>query len=106
MRDQLQYSSPLMPMNDKLADKKASFVREKTNLLRTVNDDRLGSGSAGGKPCVKKRAPVGGFLRQYRKFEEWKRSMLTSTPQRVAAMIDVEDLDVSPLFDVGEIADD
>lgn len=44
-----------------------------------------------------------GFLRQYRKLEDWERSMLVSALQRVATMMDAEDLDASPILDVGEI---
>jgi len=44
-----------------------------------------------------------GFLRQYRKLEDWERTMLVSSLQRVAAMMDAEDLDASPILDIGEI---
>lgn len=46
-----------------------------------------------------------GFLRQYRKLEDWERTMLVSSLQRVATMMDAEELDASPILDVGEIAD-
>jgi len=44
-----------------------------------------------------------GFLRQYRKLEGWERSMLVSSLQRIAAMMDAEGLDAAPILDVGEI---
>ena len=44
-----------------------------------------------------------GFLRQYRKLENWERQMLVSSLQRVAAMMDAEELDASPILEVGEI---
>lgn len=44
-----------------------------------------------------------GFLRQYRKLEDWERNMLVSALQRVATMMDAEGLDASPILDVGEI---
>lgn len=44
-----------------------------------------------------------GFLRQYRKLYEWERHMLVSALQRVACMMDAEDIDASPILDVGEI---
>ncbi|MFC4347553.1 MarR family winged helix-turn-helix transcriptional regulator [Kordiimonas lipolytica] len=44
-----------------------------------------------------------GFLRQYRKLEDWERTMLVSSLQRVAAMMDAKDLDASPILDIGEI---
>ncbi|TNE62620.1 MAG: MarR family transcriptional regulator [Alphaproteobacteria bacterium] len=47
-----------------------------------------------------------GFLRQYRMLQDWERSMIVSSFQRVAAMMDAEDLDASPILDVGDIARD
>lgn len=44
-----------------------------------------------------------GFLRQYRKLDDWERSMIISAFQRVATMMDADDLDASPILDVGEI---
>lgn len=44
-----------------------------------------------------------GFLRQYRQLEEWERTMLVSALQRISTMMDAEDLDASPILDVGEI---
>lgn len=44
-----------------------------------------------------------GFLRQYRKLENWERAMIISAFQRVAAMMDADDLDASPILDIGEI---
>ena len=45
-----------------------------------------------------------GFLREYRKLEDWEKSMLISSLQRIAAMMDAEDIDASPILDVGEIS--
>lgn len=45
-----------------------------------------------------------GFLRQYRKLEDWERSMLVSALQRIASMMDAEELDAAPILDVGEIS--
>ncbi len=44
-----------------------------------------------------------GFLRKYRKLEEWERHMLVAALQRIATMMDAEDLDASPILDVGEL---
>ncbi|WP_417460406.1 MarR family winged helix-turn-helix transcriptional regulator [Kordiimonas sp.] len=44
-----------------------------------------------------------GFLRQYRQLEEWERTMLVSALQRISTMMDAEDLDASPILDIGEI---
>ncbi|WP_068307805.1 MULTISPECIES: MarR family winged helix-turn-helix transcriptional regulator [Kordiimonas] len=44
-----------------------------------------------------------GFLRRYRTLEDWERTMLVSSLQRVASMMDAEDLDASPILDIGDI---
>ena len=44
-----------------------------------------------------------GFLREYRKIEDWERTMIVSAFQRVATMMDADDLDACPILDVGEI---
>lgn len=44
-----------------------------------------------------------GFLREFRKLEEWERSQLIASFQRVAAMMNAEDLDVAPIMVVGEL---
>ena len=44
-----------------------------------------------------------GFLRQYRRLEDWERAMLESALKRIAAMMDAEDLDASPILDIGDI---
>ena len=43
------------------------------------------------------------FLRQYRKLEDWERTMLISAMQRIASMMSAEDLDASPILEVGEM---
>lgn len=45
-----------------------------------------------------------GFLRQYRKLEDWERSMLVGSLQRIAAMMDAEGLDAAPILELGEIS--
>lgn len=47
-----------------------------------------------------------GFLREYRKLDEWERTQLTASLQRVAAMMDAEDMDAAPILQLGEIAPD
>ncbi|RMB02874.1 MarR family winged helix-turn-helix transcriptional regulator [Eilatimonas milleporae] len=44
-----------------------------------------------------------GFLREYRKLDEWERTQLTASLQRVAAMMDAEDIDAAPILEVGDI---
>ena len=45
-----------------------------------------------------------GFLREFRKLEDWERSQLLTAFQRVAAMMNAEDLDVAPIMELGEIS--
>lgn len=43
------------------------------------------------------------FLKKYRELNDWERNMLLSSVQRVASMMDAEELDASPILDVGEL---
>ncbi|MCP5380933.1 MAG: MarR family transcriptional regulator [Kordiimonadaceae bacterium] len=47
-----------------------------------------------------------GFLREYGKLEVWEKTMLISSLQRIATMMDAEDIDASPILDVGEFSID
>ena len=47
-----------------------------------------------------------GFLREYRKLGEWERTQLIASLQRVAAMMDAEELDAAPILAVGEMPAD
>jgi DNA-binding MarR family transcriptional regulator len=44
-----------------------------------------------------------GFLREFRKLQDWEGSMLIASLQRIAEMMDAEDLDASPILETGEI---
>ncbi|WP_300527483.1 MarR family transcriptional regulator [Maricaulis sp.] len=44
-----------------------------------------------------------GFLREFRKLQDWERGMLIASLQRIAEMMDAEDLDASPILETGEI---
>lgn len=44
-----------------------------------------------------------GFLREYRKLDDWERTQLTASLQRIASMMDAEDLDAAPILALGEI---
>jgi DNA-binding MarR family transcriptional regulator len=46
-----------------------------------------------------------GFLREFRKLQEWEKSMLISSLQRIAGLMDAEDLDASPILDSGELSE-
>ncbi|MBW4984898.1 MarR family transcriptional regulator [Mameliella sp. CS4] len=43
------------------------------------------------------------FVRKFDAMEDWEQSMLVSSLERVAAMLDAEDLDASPVLDTGEL---
>lgn len=43
------------------------------------------------------------FIRQFRELNDWEQSMILSSLQRVAHMMDAADLDASPLLDVGRL---
>lgn len=43
------------------------------------------------------------FVRKFEALEDWEQAMLVASLERVATMIDAEDLDAAPLFDTGDI---
>ncbi|GAA5524900.1 hypothetical protein Maes01_01459 [Microbulbifer aestuariivivens] len=43
------------------------------------------------------------FVRQFRDLREWEQSMIISSLQRVAMMMDAEHIDASPVLDVGDL---
>lgn len=45
------------------------------------------------------------FLRQYRRLEQWERTQLVSSLQRIATMMDANDLDAAPILEIGDIID-
>ena len=44
-----------------------------------------------------------GFLREFRKLQDWERGMLIASLQRIAEMMDAEELDASPILESGEL---
>ena len=44
-----------------------------------------------------------GFLREYRKLERWEQHQLIASMQRVAVLMDAEDIDASPILTTGEV---
>jgi DNA-binding MarR family transcriptional regulator len=46
-----------------------------------------------------------GFLREFRRLKDWERGHLISALQRIAEMMDAEELDASPILETGEIGD-
>lgn len=45
------------------------------------------------------------FLRKFRELQAWERHQLTASLQRIAAMMDADALDASPILEVGDIAE-
>lgn len=43
------------------------------------------------------------FVRKFAAMEDWEQAMLVASLERVALMLDAEDLDASPVLDTGEI---
>jgi hypothetical protein len=41
------------------------------------------------------------FARQFDELQEWEQTMIISSLQRIAKMMDAEDIDASPVLDVG-----
>lgn len=44
-----------------------------------------------------------GFIRELDKLEDWERSLIVASLQRVASMMDAEDIEAAPILEVGEI---
>ena len=44
-----------------------------------------------------------GFLREYRKLERWEQHQLIGSMQRIAVLMDAEDIDASPILTTGEV---
>ena len=43
------------------------------------------------------------FVRAFERMEDWEQAQLVSSLERVAAMLDAEDIDASPVLATGEI---
>lgn len=46
------------------------------------------------------------FLTRFSKLEEWEQSQMVATMQRIASMMDAEEIDASPLLEVGALISD
>tara|TARA_B110000091_G_scaffold90805_1_gene99441 strand:- start:1896 stop:2366 length:471 start_codon:yes stop_codon:yes gene_type:complete len=44
-----------------------------------------------------------GFLREYRKLERWEQHQLIGSIQRIAVLMDAEDIDASPILTTGDV---
>jgi len=43
------------------------------------------------------------FIRQFRELHEWEQTMIISALQRIAQMMDAQDIDASPVLDIGTL---
>jgi len=43
------------------------------------------------------------FVRKFSAIEDWEQAMIVASLERVAAMLDADDIDASPVLDVGDI---
>lgn len=43
------------------------------------------------------------FVRKFSAMEDWEQAMLVASLERIAAMLDAEDIDASPVLDTGDI---
>ncbi len=44
-----------------------------------------------------------GFLREYRKLDRWEQHQLIASVQKIAVLMDAEDIDASPILTTGEV---
>ena len=45
------------------------------------------------------------FINRFSKLKEWEQSQMVATMQRIASMMDAEDIDASPVLEVGNLAE-
>lgn len=45
------------------------------------------------------------FINRFSKLKDWEQSQLVAAMQRIASMMDAEDIDASPLLEVGSLSD-
>ncbi len=78
-------------------------LRQKSTADKRVVEVQL---TEKGRQMVK-RAPEplqAGFLREYRKLQRWEQHQLIASMQKVAALMDAEDIDASPILTTGEVS--
>lgn len=75
--------------------KKSALDRRQTDILLT---------EAGRVVLVDAPDPLQQrFVRKFAAMEDWEQAMLVASLERVATMLDAEDMDASPVLDTGEI---
>ena len=84
---------------DRLADKGLVYRERSTEDKRKVHAYLTEDAAA-----LIKDAPAPlqeRFTKQFRALNEWEQSMMISSLQRIAQMMDAEDIDASPVLDIG-----
>ena len=74
---------------------KSSQDRRQTNILLTDAGRRVLADSP--DPLQQR------FVRKFNAMEDWEQAMLVAGLERVAAMLDADDIDASPVLDTGDI---
>lgn len=80
-------------------------IRQKSTLDRRQTDIVLTDAGS----TVLKDAPdplQQRFVRKFAAMDDWEQAMLVASLERVAAMLDAEEMDASPVLDTGEIQPD
>lgn len=89
---------------DKLV-REGLVVRQKSDLDRRQTDILLTE--AGRQVLAEAPDPLQQrFVRKFAAMEDWEQAMLVASLERVAMMLDAEDMDASPVLDTGEIRPD
>ena len=86
---------------DRLEKRELVFRQRSTEDKRKVHACLTGEGRR-----VLKDAPMplqDQFARQFNALEEWEQSAILASLQRVAHMMDAQDIDASPVLDVGKL---
>ncbi len=74
---------------------KSSVDRRQTNIVLTETGRKTLSDAP--DPLQQR------FVRKFSAMEDWEQAMLVASLERVASMLDAEDIDASPVLDTGDI---
>lgn len=81
-----------------LVRERSASDRRAINLILTDEGRRKASGA----PDLLQA----GFIEKFDKLEEWERTQLISSIQRIAMMMDAGDIDAAPILQIGEFQND
>lgn len=79
-----------------------------TRIRSTEDKRRVGVFLTDGGLAILEDAPLPlqeHFVNRFAKLEDWEQSQMVATMQRIATMMDAEEIDASPLLEVGNIAE-